>query len=128
MTTIRVVTTHFAIALLACSLVVACDMGIHDGSMRQLEGQQLDEEVLSELRKIKAKPEDVVRQLGQPTTTEKTTAVSETLVYRSVRGRTSYKSTFGIKHGESTQKLIETWNLHFQDGRLADVKHSQEIQ
>jgi hypothetical protein len=112
--------------LLLGIFVAACDdMGIHDGPMRQLEGKQLDEATLSELQKAKAKPEDVIRQLGPATRVTKT-PTSESLVYRSVRGRTSYKSTFGIRHGESTQALVETWDLRFQDGRLADVQHSHE--
>jgi hypothetical protein len=117
---------HLASALLLGMLAGACDMGIHDGPMRQLEGKQLDEAALSELLTVKAKPAEVIGQLGPARSTRKT-PTSESLVYRSVRGRTSYKSTFGIKHGESTQTLVETWNLEFQDGRLADVHHSHEI-
>lgn len=116
---------HLVGALMIIASASACDTGIHDGPMRQLEGKQIDEAALSEMLRIKARPDDVTRQFGAPTSIQKASD-AESWIYMSVRGRTSYRTILGIKHGESTQLLVESWTLQFHDGRLADIRHVQE--
>jgi len=108
-------------------LVAACNWGIYDGPLRQLEGRPLDSDVLEKLAQTHATADEVIRSLGKPTSSEKRGSNTLALTYVSIQGRTSHKVTFGVKHDESTQKLIESWQLQFSDDRLEAVKHTSEV-
>ena len=113
----------FAIAI----LVAACDWGVYDGPLRQLEGRPLDSAVLGELAQSHATADEVIRRLGEPTSLEKRGSNMVSLKYVSIQGRTSHQVTLGIKHDESTQRLIESWQLQFSDNRLEAVEHTSEV-
>jgi hypothetical protein len=101
-------------------------MEVHDGAFQQISGRLLDRGVMTALEKKKAAIDEVTQTLGPPQERVSKDAVTEILGYASVRARTSYQTTFGIKYGESTQTFSERWQLTFTSGRLSETIYSSE--
>jgi len=122
----QILVRAWMVALLSTLALVSCDAGTYDGPMKQLEGRPIDSRDLQILLDTKATTDEVIQKFGQPTTKTKSNE-ADVFTYRSVRGRTSHQSILGIKHSESTQRLVETWILSFREGRLHDAHHSDEL-
>lgn len=85
--------------------------------MAIVSGPAIDEETLGVLKASRSTESEVRGRFGDPSTVERS-ANRLTYVYRVIKRRTSTERSL-LGSATTTQELIETWRLNFEDGRFS---------
>ena len=89
---------------------------VHDGPMVRVSGPAIDEGMLRSLQSGGSTEEEVRQRFGDPSAVERS-ANQSTYVYTVVKRRTSTEKSL-LGSATTTQDLIETWRLKFDNGRF----------
>jgi len=121
-----------AIHRLVMLLVAACALSLascttYDGPFEQIRGSQIDKQVVDELTTNHATVADVTGRLGQPDKRLRNADASESLIYESIKRRTSFESILGVKHSVTSQEVVETREFVFKEDHLMEVKVASKV-
>jgi precorrin isomerase len=119
--------TSMKLFFLACLFFLGSCSTVHDEPFKQVSGKAQDKKIIDQLVQRKASIEEVIKALGQPQRIVKDKEMIESYFYTSVKRRTSFETSLGFRHSESSQEFIESFELIFIDVRLADLKAKSEI-
>ena len=107
---------------LACAILVSACTTTYDGPFEYVRGTATSESSANDLVARRATIDEVIGGMGTPDRKEASSDhISEILVYESVKRRTSFERTMGIKHSVTSQDVIEDRIFTFQDGRLIET-------